>query len=83
MIGQQPTGSLQSVIISAVAHEGLTVTVDGRPARLAVVDDEGQIVVAGSQVAREAEAVAINSYRNFLQGTGHLRVLSPSIFTSK
>lgn len=30
----------------------------------------------GDQVAAEAEAVAINSYRQLLQGNGHLRALA-------
>lgn len=79
MIGQQPTGAIDGVVISAVAHEGLSVTVDGRPGRLAVVDEHGQIVSAGDMVAREALAVAVNCYRNFLQGQGHLRVRSAAI----
>lgn len=76
MIGTQPTGALQGVVISAVAHEGLTVMVDGKPARLAIVTDDGQVIASGRMVAREAEAVAVNSYRQLLQGQGHLRVLS-------
>jgi hypothetical protein len=79
MIGQQPTGAIQGVVISAVSHEGLTVTVDGRPARLAVVTDDGQVVAAGVDVAREAAAVAVNNYRGFLKGKGFLRVLSKPI----
>ena len=79
MIGTQPTGTLPGVVISAVVHEGLTVTVDGKPARLAVVTDDGRIVAAGDQVAREAEAVAINTYRAMWLGQGHLRVLSKPI----
>jgi hypothetical protein len=75
MIGTQPTGAIEGVVISAVAHEGLRVTVDGKPARLAVIDDDGNVISSGRLVAREAEAVALNSYRNFLQGKGHLRVL--------
>lgn len=79
MIGTQPTGALDGVVISAVAHEGLQVTVDGRPARLAIVTDTGEVVAAGHLVAREAEAVAVNSYRQLLQGRGHLRVISQPI----
>ena len=33
MIGTQPTGAIDGVVISAVIHEGLTVTVDGKPAK--------------------------------------------------
>jgi hypothetical protein len=76
MIGTQPTGAIGGVVISAVAHEGLRVTVDGKPARLAIVTDDGQVIAAGHLVAREAESVAVNSYRQLLQGQGHLRVNS-------
>jgi hypothetical protein len=62
------------VVISAVAHEGLTVTVNGKPAKLAVVTEDGTVVAAGVDVAREVQAVAINLYREFLKGNGHLRV---------
>lgn len=79
MIGTQPEGTINGVVISAVAHQGLTVMVDGKPARLAIVTDDGHIVASGDQVAKEAEAVALNSYRNFLKGKGFLRVMSPVI----
>jgi hypothetical protein len=76
MIGHQPTGAIDGVVISAVSHEGLSVSVNGKPARLAIVLEDGTVVSAGAEVAREAEAVAINSYRNMLQGQGFLRVFS-------
>lgn len=79
MIGTQPTGTIQGVVISAVAHEGLTVEVDGKHARLAIVTDDGQIIAVGEDVAREARAVSVNCYRSFLQGTGRLRVHSKPI----
>ncbi|UDF33488.1 UNVERIFIED_ORG: hypothetical protein LHJ69_12725 [Shinella sp. XGS7] len=79
MIGTQPVGAIEGVVISAVSHEGLTVTVDGKRARLAIVTDDGHVIAAGDQVAREAEAVAVNSYRQTLQGKGFLRVLSRPI----
>lgn len=79
MIGTQPTGAIAGVIISAVSHEGLSVTVDGKPAHLAVVNEAGEVIAMGSQVAREAEAVAVNNYRQFLQGKGYLRVMGKPI----
>lgn len=79
MIGDQPTGTIQGVVISAVAHEQLSVLVDGQPASLAVVTEDGRIVASGVEVAREARAVSVNCYRNFLKGTGRLRVLSKPI----
>ncbi len=78
MIGDQPTGNLTGVRILAAAHQGLTVIVDGKPAHLAVVLD-GQIVAVGAAVANEVEAAAVNNYRNFLKGQGHLKVISPPL----
>ncbi len=79
MIGTQPVGAIAGVVISAVSHEGLSVTVNGKPARLAILTDDGEVVAAGDQVAREAEAVALNCYSNFLKGQGFLRVNSEPI----
>lgn len=79
MIGTQPEGTIPDVVISAVAHEDLSVTVNGKPARLAIVTEDGQIIAAGAIVAREARSVSINCYRSFLQGKGFLRVLSKPI----
>ena len=82
MIGTQPTGALPGIVISAVSHEGLSVTIDGKPARLAVINEAGEVVAAGDQVAREAESVALNNYRQFLQGKGYLRVVGKQIEAS-
>lgn len=79
MIGDLPHAAISGIVISAVSHEGLSILVNGKPARLAIIDDAGQVVAAGDEVAREAEAVAVNSYRNFLKGQGFLRVLSKPI----
>lgn len=79
MIGTQPVNTIAGVVISAVSHEGLSVTVNGRPGRLAILGEDGQIIAAGDQVAKEAEAVALNCYRNFLKGQGYLRVNSELI----
>jgi len=79
MIGTQPTGAIEGVQISAVSHEGLSVIINGKPGRLAIITEDGQVVAAGQDVAREAQAVAVNCYRNFLQGKGFLRILSKPI----
>lgn len=76
MIGTQPTGTINGVQISAVSHEGLSVSINGKPGRLAVITEDGQVVAAGKEVAREAQAVSVNCYRNFLMGKGFLRILS-------
>lgn len=79
MIGTQPTGTLQGIFIYATSHEGLHVLADGKPARLAIVDDNGQVIASGDDVAREAEAVALNNFRNTLMGKGYLRTLGKQL----
>lgn len=70
-----PLDHTPEIDISAVVHEGLTVhTVDGKRARLAVIDENGQIVAADDDVARQAWNAAINAYRQFMIGMGHIRV---------
>ncbi|WP_175948520.1 hypothetical protein [Burkholderia pyrrocinia] len=66
-----------SSTISAVSFQGLSITTpDGEPATLAVIDMHGRIIDSGPSVMRAVWEVAIRSYRNFLIGSGHLRVLS-------
>ncbi|MCA7953909.1 hypothetical protein LGM43_26930 [Burkholderia seminalis] len=63
--------------ISAVSFQGLSIaTPDGNAATLAVVDQSGKVIDTGPAVARAVWEVAIRSYRNFLIGNGHLRVLT-------
>ena len=76
MIGTQPTGAIQGVAISSVSHEGITVTVNGKPARLAILGEDGRVAAAGDAVAKEVEAVVVNAYRNFIKGQGFLRIRS-------
>ncbi|MDF0501573.1 hypothetical protein POK33_12675 [Burkholderia cenocepacia] len=72
----QITAAIASTI-SAVSFQGLSIiTPDGRPATLAVVDQNGNVVDIGPPVMRAVWDIAIRSYRNFLIGNGHLRVLS-------
>lgn len=75
MIGPIEIGTLVSAQLSAVIHQGLTITLaDGRSGRLAIIDADGQVIDDTPNVAREAFNVAIASYKNFLVGKGHLRV---------
>lgn len=74
---KETVGGGPKIVISAVAHKGLEVTVDGEPARLAVITEDGHVVAAGKAVARELEAVAINRYRAELKAQGRLRAYKP------
>lgn len=58
-------------------HSGLTATTrDGKPARLAIIDEDGNVIDSGIAVAREAWKVALAVHTNFLRGSGHLVVHS-------
>jgi len=77
MIGILPTGTLIDAEISAVIYQGLSVRLpDGRIGKLAILDDSDQIIDATPNVAREAWNVAIECYKNYLVGEGHMRVRS-------
>lgn len=67
--------STQQYAISASATEGVVVeTADGQRAMLVVLDADGEAISA--DVSREVWRTAVQAYRAFLTGTGHLRVHS-------
>lgn len=77
MIGIPETGTLEQARISANVNTGYQVTTaDGRPARLAIIDADGNVIEAGPVVAREAWNVCIAVQKNFWIGQGHLVVHS-------
>lgn len=70
-------GQLNASTIGGSAFKGYEVrTADGRPATLAVVDEHGNVIESGPQVAEEAWVVAVLAYQRFLEGEGRLRVVS-------
>ncbi len=79
MIGTRPEGAIDGVVITAVPYRGLAVMVNGRPGRLAIIDEKGTVIAAGAQVAEEAEAVAVNCFRAFLKGQGWLKIIGKPI----
>lgn len=77
MIGIPTTGTLECGCISASVTTGYQLsTADGRPARLAIIDADGNVIEAGDSVAREAWNVCIAVVKNFAIGQGHLVVHS-------
>lgn len=77
MIGIPKTGTLAHGCISANVTTGYRfTTADGRPARLAIIDDQGNVVEAGEAVAQEAWNVCIAVIKNFKIGQGHIVVHS-------
>jgi len=68
-------GQLENAIISARIYHGLSVTLpDGGKARLAVIDESGNIIDDSPMVAKEAFNVAMQCFKNFMIGQGHMRV---------
>ena len=77
MIGIPKTGTLENGRIAANVTSGYKfTTADGRPARLAIIDDQGNVVESGEAVAREAWNVCIAVIKNFKIGKGHIVVHS-------
>ena len=77
MIGIPETGTLENGRIAANVTIGYKfTTADGRPARLAIIDDQGNVVESGEAVAREAWNVCIAVIKNFKIGQGHIIVHS-------
>lgn len=75
MIGIPETDTLEHSRISANVNTGYRLTTaDGRPARMAIIDADGNIIDAGEAVAREAWNVCIAVQKNFWLGQGHLVV---------
>lgn len=59
------------IVVHANATDGLKVTQNGQPLRLAVVDEQGRVLVAGDTVARAVESAAEGAYLNYLKARGH------------
>lgn len=75
MIGNFTPAQPDNCSISAVIFNGLSLqTTDGRPARLAVIDEDGNIIETGPTLARAVWETSIASYKNYLIGNGHMRV---------
>jgi hypothetical protein len=72
-----PNPQLQAARISATVSTGFScTTAAGKPARLAIIDEAGNIIEAGPEVAWAAWKVCIEVQENFWEGMGHLVVHS-------
>lgn len=77
MIGIPKTGTLEHCWISANVNTGFRfTTADGRPVRLAVVDDQDNVIEAGDTLSSEAWNVCIDTMKKFMVGMGHIVVHS-------
>jgi hypothetical protein len=52
-------------------------TKDGKPARLAVVDESGAVLESGADVKQAAWLLMLLAWRNYLEGNGHVTITRP------
>ena len=70
-----PNPQLATACISATVSTGFTATTaNGKPARLAIVDEDGNVIESGADVGWAAWRVCVEVQENFWQGQGHLIV---------
>lgn len=70
-----PNPTLENARLSATVSTGFTATTqDGKPARLAIIDEDGNVIAAGDDVAWAAWRVCVEVQENFWEGMGHLVV---------
>lgn len=75
MISATSPYPLQAATVSAVSHSGLAAqTLDGRPLRFALIDDQGNVVESGDPVADAAWRMSVLAHEQSLIGLGHMRV---------
>lgn len=66
----------QSVLEASTARGISATTSDGKPARLAIIDNDGQILDSGSVVADQVWNLTIELYSQILQSSGMIKVHS-------
>ncbi|MCY1409041.1 hypothetical protein D9M71_243780 [compost metagenome] len=70
-----PNPQLIGACLKATVSTGFTATTPtGEPAQLAIIDQQGNILVAGQDVAWAAWHVCVEVQENFWEGMGHLEV---------
>lgn len=72
-----PVDTLKNAVITGAIWRGLVVTTrDGKPAKLAIVDENGTVIEDGPAVARECWNIVLQVHRNYLMDVGYLIVHS-------
>lgn len=70
-----PNPELAGAKLSATVSTGFTAHCEsGAQARMAIIDDQGNILAAGDDVAWAAWRVCVEVQENFWEGQGHLVV---------
>lgn len=70
-----PNPPLEACQIQATVSTGFVVkTREGAPARLAIIDEHGNVIEAGKNVEQAAWRLCVEVQENFWEGKGHLVV---------
>jgi hypothetical protein len=69
----------QGVVFTPRGYDGVSVAVAGKPARLAVVSEDGQVVALGQEVEEQFADASVLSYQMMLQCEGLLRSVQPAL----
>lgn len=70
-----PNPTITGASLKATVSTGFTFTsADGKPARMAIVDEHGNILAVGDDVSWAAWRVCVEVQENFWEGQGHLVV---------
>lgn len=77
LINLEDIPAFANVDLSANAFGIEAKTKDGKPAKLAIVDESGAVLEAGADVGKAAWLLMLLARRNFLEGNGHVRVRRP------
>jgi len=64
------------ITISGVSHAPLSISINGRPGRLAILDESGQVVNDSQDVADECAAVVVGVLHNFWAARGWIKVMN-------
>lgn len=82
IVGEQ-TALAGTMQLSAVVHEGIRIDhPEGKTCRIAIIDENGQVVAGGEDVTKAVFDVAIGAFQNLLKARGHLRTYSKPINAS-
>jgi hypothetical protein len=70
-----PNPKIDGASLKATVSTGFTASgPEGQPARMAIVDEQGNILAVGEDVAWAAWRVCVEVQENFWEGQGHLVV---------
>ena len=74
MIRYEHNGVVGPATVRAVVHTGISITAHGKPARLAILGEDGSVIAEGQAVADAVEAAAVNaSFSDALKVSGRVR----------